>query len=250
MVSERDVVLEHVSKAYRPRRRAHSLAEALYERVSRTTGSERLRWVLRDVCLTLRPGDTVGVIGRNGAGKSTLLKIMAGIAYPTSGRVHVPMRVSTQFALGAGVSPFLTGVENAFLQGTVLGLSNHDVRSLLPQITEFSGLGEDMKRPLWTYSTGMAARLAFAVAVFAQAELMLIDEALSAGDAAFHERCRTALADAKTRGRTIVVVSHSDQSIRTLCDRALWLDRGRVRCQGPTEEVLAAYKSDVAATTR
>jgi ABC-type polysaccharide/polyol phosphate transport system ATPase subunit len=197
--------------------------------------------VLRDVSFELESGESLGVIGRNGAGKSTLLKIMAGISYPTSGTVQIPVRVSTQFALGVGFSPFLTGLENVFLQGTVLGLTNREVRRLLPEIVAFADIGEAIHRPLWTYSTGMNARLAFAIAAKAHFELMLIDEALNAGDASYNERCRRVLEDARKNGRTLVIVSHSADSIKALCDRAIWLDHGAVRAAGPTLDVLGEY---------
>ena len=248
-MSDRPLVVHRVGKAYRARQRGRSLVEELYQAVARRRQPTPLRWVLRDVSFELAPGSALGLVGRNGAGKSTLLKIVAGITRPTTGHVDVPMRVSTQFALGAGFNAFLTGEENAFLQGTILGLTNQQVRELMPAIAAFAELGEAMQRPLWTYSTGMVARLAFAVAAYAHAELMLIDEALSAGDAAFNERCRRVLADARRDGRTLVVVSHSDDSIRSLCDSALWLDRGEVREMGSTEDVLAAYRRDLQRTS-
>jgi ABC-type polysaccharide/polyol phosphate transport system ATPase subunit len=242
MSDDKTVVVDGVSKAYRRRERGRSLADELYRFVTRAVQpQETRRWVLRDVSFELKPGESVGIIGRNGAGKSTLLKILAGIASPTSGTVHVPVRVSTQFALGVGFNPFLTGMENMFLHGTVLGLTNRDVRRLMPDITAFADLGEAIHAPLWTYSTGMSARLAFAIAAHAHADLMLIDEALNAGDAAFNERCRRALEDAKKIGRTHVVVSHSAESIKMLCDRSIWLDQGTIRATGPTREVLSEY---------
>jgi ABC-type polysaccharide/polyol phosphate transport system ATPase subunit len=243
-MSDRPVVVHRVGKAYRPRQRGRSLVEELYRAVTRRPPPP-LRWVLRDVSFEVPAGTSLGVVGRNGAGKSTLLKIVAGITRPTTGRVEVPMRISTQFALGAGFNAYLTGEENAFLQGTILGLTNREVRQLLPAVTAFAELHEAMHRPLWTYSTGMVARLAFALAAHAQADLMLIDEALSAGDAAFNERCRRVLQDARGAGRTLIVVSHSDESIRSLCDVGLWLDRGEIREMGSTEAVLAAYRRDL-----
>jgi lipopolysaccharide transport system ATP-binding protein len=197
--------------------------------------------VLRDVSFTAAAGESIGVVGRNGAGKSTLLKIVAGIAQPTSGIVRVPVRVSAQFALGAGFNMSLTGVENTYLQGTVLGLTNREVRQLLPAIEAFAELGEAMHRPMWKYSTGMVSRLAFAIAAHAPGDLMLFDEALGAGDAGFRERCGRVLKEARKDGRSLIVVSHSPDAIRSLCDRALWLDHGKVRATGPADSVVAEY---------
>jgi lipopolysaccharide transport system ATP-binding protein len=242
---DRTVVVDQVSKAYRPRERRQSIVEDVYQLLTRAPRPVKLRWVLRDVSFELQPGQSLGIVGRNGAGKSTLLKILAGIARPTSGHVKVPMRVSAQFALGAGFNQFLTGIENAYLQGTILGLTNREVRALLPAITAFAELGEAMHRPLWTYSSGMTSRLAFAIASHAHSELMLIDEALSAGDASFHERCRRVLVEARGKGRTLVVVSHGAESIRALCEQTLWLDRGRIRALGPTDTVLSDYMNEM-----
>lgn len=241
MSEDRTVIVDRVSKAYRLRERGRSLVDELYRVVTRMPHDTRRRWALRDVSVEIKPGESLGIVGRNGAGKSTLMKILAGIATPTSGSVKVPLRVSTQFALGVGFSPFLTGTENVFLQGTVLGLTNREIRRLLPEIAAFADLGEAIDRPLWTYSTGMNSRLAFAIAAHAHAELMLIDEALSAGDAAFYARCRRVLDDAKKEGRTLVVVSHSLESVRALCERAIWIDHGAVRASGSTASVIAEY---------
>jgi lipopolysaccharide transport system ATP-binding protein len=247
MPADRTIVVDRVSKAYRRRTHRRSLADTLVRLVARTHDPAPVRWVLRDVSFTLQPGESLGVVGRNGAGKSTLLKILAGIAQPTSGAVRVPVRVSTQFALGAGFNLALTGTENTYLQGTILGLTNREVRTLLPAIEAFAELGEAMHRPLWTYSTGMIARLGFAIATHAHGDLMLLDEALSAGDASFRERCRRALEDARKEGRSLVVVSHNAESIRTLCDRALWLHHGQVRAAGAAAAVVSDYMNDTVA---
>jgi ABC-2 type transport system ATP-binding protein/lipopolysaccharide transport system ATP-binding protein len=247
----RSVVVERVSKAYpRDRERRRSLAERALRVFARTAPSPALRWVLREVSFEVRQGESLGVIGLNGAGKSTLLKVLAGITRPTSGRVCVPFRTSAQFALGAGFHQYLTGLENTFLQGTMLGLTNQEVRDRLTAITEFAEIGEAIHRPIWTYSTGMVARLAFAIAAHTHAELILIDEALSAGDASFAERCRGALESSRREGRAFVIVSHSAEAIRRLCDRALWLDQGQVRAIGPTAPIVAAYTAEAASHPR
>jgi lipopolysaccharide transport system ATP-binding protein len=245
--ADRTIVVDRVSKAYRRRTHRRSLADTLVRAVTRTSEPVPVRWVLREVSFTLGPGESLGIIGRNGAGKSTLLKILAGIAQPTSGSVRVPVRVCTQFALGAGFNLSLTGVENTYLQGTVLGLTNREVQAALPAIEAFAELGEAMHRPLWTYSTGMIARLGFAIATKAHGDLLLLDEALGAGDASFRDRCRRAIEDSRKDGRSLVVVSHSAEAIRTLCDRALWLDHGKVRATGPAAAVLSDYLRETVA---
>jgi ABC-type polysaccharide/polyol phosphate transport system ATPase subunit len=183
------------------------------------------------------------VIGHNGAGKSTLLKMIAGIARPTSGSVTVRGRVSTQLGLGLGFNPLLTGRENIFLEGTIFGLTNRDVRARLDQIIDFSGLNGNVDQPLWTYSSGMSSRLGFAVAAHVDFETLLLDEALSAGDAAFRERCNQALQRFRDDGRTLVIVTHGMASIRELCDRVIWLDHGVVRGEGTAEEMAEAYET-------
>ncbi|MGE3517493.1 MAG: ABC transporter ATP-binding protein [Vicinamibacterales bacterium] len=243
------VVVDRVSKAYKRRRHRRALADVIVRLATRTHEESPLRWVLRDVSFTLGAGESLGVVGRNGAGKSTLLKIVAGIARPTAGLVRVSARVSAQFALGAGFNMSLTGVENAYLQGTVLGLTNREVRRLLPAIEAFADLDEAMHRPVWSYSTGMVTRLAFAVAAHAPGDLMLFDEALGAGDAGFRERCGRVLRDARANGRSLIVVSHSADAIRSLCDRAIWLDHGKVRAAGPADAIVDEYTRSVVAET-
>jgi len=200
-----------------------------------------VRWALRDVSFEVAAGESVGLVGPNGAGKTTLLKIIAGIACPSSGSVEVRGRVATQFALGSAFDPRLSGRQNTFLQGTVLGLSNGEVRRFLPDIVEFAGLGPVIDDALWTYSRGMIGRLGLAVAAHARFDVMLLDEALSAGDARFRTRCREALVGFRRAGRTLVVVSHGVGPIRALCDRAVWLDAGVVREIGVAEAVLGHY---------
>jgi lipopolysaccharide transport system ATP-binding protein len=152
-------------------------------------------------------------------------------------------RVATQLALGSGFQPYLTGRDNVFLQGTLLGLTNRDIADREAAIIAFAGLEDAIDRPLWTYSSGMAARLGFAVATHARFDILLLDEALTAGDASFRERCSAALTGFRQAGKTLVIVSHGAESIRRLCDRALWLDHGRVQELGAADEVVTAYES-------
>jgi ABC-type polysaccharide/polyol phosphate transport system ATPase subunit len=157
--------------------------------------------------------------------------------------------MSTQFGLGAGFHPYLTGLENAALQGTILGLTNAEVRRRMPAIVEFAELGDAIVRPLWTYSTGMAARLGFAVAVHTDFDVLLLDEALSAGDFGFRSRCRECMLAFRAAGKTLVIVSHGSNALRDLCDRVLWLQNGRIQRLGPAAEVIEAYEKGAGAST-
>ena len=237
------IVMRGVSKRYRAHDRRGTLAEALSRWITGRRQPAQTVCSLSDVSFDVAQGASLGVVGHNGAGKTTLLKILAGIARPSSGQVEVRGRVATQLALGSGFQPYLTGRDNVFLQGTLLGLTNRDIADREAAIVAFAGLEEAIDRPLWTYSSGMAARLGFAVATHARFDILLLDEALSAGDASFRERCSAALAGFRQAGKTLVIVSHGADSIRRLCDRALWLDHGRVRELGAADEVVAAYES-------
>ena len=236
------IVAEGISKRYRLRQGKQALIEEIFRRFTGTRTAAREMWALRDVSLSVARGESLAIIGANGAGKSTLLKILAGITTPTAGRVEVGVRLSTQLALGAGFHPYLTGRDNIFLQGTILGMSNAEVRRLLPRIVDFAGLDGAIERPLWTYSSGMITRLGFAVAAHVEFECLLLDEALSAGDLGFRERCENTLRRARESRATMVIVTHGSENVRKLCDRALWLDGGRVRAAGGVDEVVGAYE--------
>ena len=232
-----------VGKRYWIRERRQSLAETCYRWLTRTRRTPEGFWALRDVTFALGPHESLGIIGPNGAGKSTLLKLIAGIAVPSEGHASATGRVSTQFGLGAGFHAYLTGIENAQLQGTILGLTNAEMRRRMPAIAAFAGLEDKIERPLWTYSTGMAARLGFSVAVHVDFDVLLLDEALSAGDFGFRNRCRDRMLSFRNAGKTLVMVSHGSSALRELCDRVLWLDGGRVRALGPAAQVVEAYEA-------
>ncbi len=240
------VIVEELSKSYRA---GNLEREAMVENLMRwALGGRALRQQIRalnSVSLRVARGESLGIVGGNGAGKSTLLKLLAGIATPSSGKVEVRAKVSTQLSLGSGFHPFLTGRENVFLQGTVLGISNRQIRALIPTIVEFAGIEEAVDRQLWTYSTGMAARLGFAIAAHVEFELLLLDEALSAGDHAFRARCAERLQQFRSSGATMIIVSHGSENLRLLCDRALWLDHGEVRTIGPVLEIIDRYEQSV-----
>jgi lipopolysaccharide transport system ATP-binding protein len=198
-------------------------------------------WALRDVSLHLAQGESVGLIGHNGAGKTTLLKLLARITRPTRGQVHTRGRVASLINLGAGFHPELTGRENIFLNGVILGLSRREVRERFDAIVDFADLGPYMDTPLKRYSSGMYARLGFAVAAHVDPDVLLVDEVLSVGDVAFQDRSIRKMLSFRDGGRAILFVSHNLSAVEMMCQRAVWLDHGQVRRTGPTAEVVRAY---------
>jgi len=198
-------------------------------------------WVLRNVSFRVHRGETVGIIGRNGAGKTTLLQIICGITKPTQGSVKVTGRVAPILALGAGFDLELTGRENALIGGAILGMRRSEIESRLDAIAAFADIGDFFYQPLKMYSTGMAARLAFAICAHADADILIVDEALSVGDAAFGAKCDAFIRDFARRG-TILVVSHDLEVLATICDRVIWIDDGEVRHLGASDNVIASYR--------
>jgi len=196
---------------------------------------------LRDVNLRVTPGETVAVVGSNGSGKSTLLSLIAGILRPTAGRVRSDGRVFALFELGAGFHPELSGRDNVYLNGSLLGLSRREITAKLPAITRFAELQEFIDSPIKSYSTGMYMRLGFAIAAQIDPDILLIDEALAVGDEHFQGKCYRTIADFQHRGKTIVVVSHDDEAVRRVATRVVWLERGQVRADGPVESILRRY---------
>lgn len=204
-------------------------------------GPTKQFWALDDVSFDIEQGETVGIIGENGAGKSTLIKILSHIALPTSGRAELSGRVSTLLEVGAGFHPDLTGRENVYLGGAVLGMKRWEITRRLDEIVSFAGVEEFLEEPVKHYSSGMYMRLAFAVAAHLESEILLVDEALSVGDAAFQKKCLTKMMEMGREGRAVVFISHSTQSIIRLCPRAILLAHGRVVADGPSAAVVDAY---------
>ncbi len=196
---------------------------------------------LRDISFTVAPGERVGVIGPNGAGKSSLFRLIARVRRPTEGRLVVRGRVAPLLELGLGFHGDLTGRENIVLQGTLLGFSRRDMVDRTPSIASFAELEEFLDAPVRTYSTGMAARLAFAVATDVDPDILLVDEALAVGDERFRAKCQGRMAALRERGRTFLLVSHSLADVVESCARAIWISEGRVLEDGPAADVCAAY---------
>ncbi len=209
--------------------------------VARRRVTSREVWALRDVSLTVDTGESVGLIGRNGSGKTTLLKLVAGIIKPTSGRVAVGGRVGSLLELGAGFHPELTGRENVFLNGSILGLSRRAIRRHLDEIVAFAELERFIDLPVRTYSSGMVMRLGFAVAAHLEADVLLLDEVFAVGDEEFQRKCFGKIFELKRRGATIVFVSHDAAAVARLCGRGVLLRQGRVEVDGPVQEAIARY---------
>jgi ABC-type polysaccharide/polyol phosphate transport system ATPase subunit len=196
---------------------------------------------LSHVDLAVPRGGSLGIIGRNGAGKTTLMKVIAGVLRPTAGKVTVRGRVAPLLELGAGFDPELTGRENVFLNGTILGRSRREIQRRFDDIVAFSELGDFIDAPLRTYSTGMVTRLGFAIATDVDPDVLLIDEALSVGDLEFQDKCKRRIAEFLERGVTLVLVSHSPDAILELCASAVWIDHGRIVAQGTAREVVEQF---------
>jgi ABC-type polysaccharide/polyol phosphate transport system ATPase subunit len=204
-------------------------------------------YALRDVSFTIEPGESVAVVGHNGAGKSTLLTLICGIAQPTSGVITVNGRIAALLELGSGFHPDLTGAENLQLNAALLGLNERETEEAFDAMVDFAGLREFINEPLRTYSTGMTVRLGFAVAVHTRPDIVIIDEVLAVGDLQFQHKCRDTLAAMKREGKTMLFVSHNALEVKSFCERALWLDHGRLRMMGPAAEVVDAYESNLLA---
>jgi lipopolysaccharide transport system ATP-binding protein len=206
-------------------------------------------WALRGVNVEVLRGEVVGLIGRNGAGKTTLLKLLSRIAEPTAGRVCIKGRVGSLLEVGTGFHPELTGRENVYLNGAILGMRKTEIKRKFDQIVAFSEIEKFMDTPVKHYSSGMYMRLAFSVAAHLEPDILLVDEVLAVGDAAFQKKCLGKMDDVARHGRTVVFVSHNLLAIQSLCSRAIWLDQGRVADAGRTDDVVARYLKTCSYTT-
>ena len=204
-------------------------------------GAEEDFWALKDVSFEVRQGEALGVIGRNGAGKSTLLKVLSRITPPTEGRVTLRGKVASLLEVGTGFHPELTGRENIFLNGAILGMSRYDIAQRFDEIVDFAEVERFLDTPVKRYSSGMYVRLAFAVASHMEPEILVIDEVLAVGDLVFQKKCLGKMQNVARSGRTVLFVSHNMQTVSGLTDRCLLLENGQVAAQGPTEEVIQRY---------
>ena len=233
--------LENVSVRYRlPRERIASIKDYAIRKVKGQIVYDEF-WALRNVSLEVRKGETLGLIGHNGAGKSTLLKLVARVLRPTEGRVWVRGRVAPLLELGAGFDTELTGRENVMLNGTLLGFTAADIERRLDRIVDFAGVRDFIDLPLRTYSTGMVARLGFAIATDVQPDVLIVDEVLSVGDADFQRKSAARLEQLRRHGDAILMVSHGMDAVKTFCHRVAWLHHGHLEAVGPPKEVIEQY---------
>jgi ABC-type polysaccharide/polyol phosphate transport system ATPase subunit len=243
--------VERVSKLYRrtlPGDRLRTLKSALVGgSLTRGLRPEEAILAIEEVDFTVARGEAFGVIGGNGSGKSTLLKLVAGMLQPSTGRITVAGRVAALIELGAGFHPEISGRENVFINGAVLGLTRKEIQRRYDEIVEFAGLGDFMEEPVKNYSSGMYVRLGFAVAIHTDPDVLLVDEVLSVGDEAFAHRCLRRIEEFLASGRTILLVSHSLDLVEGVCDRVLWIENGRQRLVGEPRRVIDAYRQEVAA---
>jgi len=235
------VRLSDVSLCYRlAKQRIPSIKEYTIHWLKGALEYEKL-WAIQEIDLEVRRQETLGIVGRNGAGKSTLLKVISGVLKPTTGRAETTGRIAPILELGMGFDGELTGIENVYLNALLLGRSRREIEARLDQIVAFSGLGDFIRSPIRSYSTGMLARLGFSIATAWTPDLLVLDEVLAVGDSRFVQRCIERIEELKEGGATLLMVSHSPDAIRANCSRCLWLDRGRIMADGPTDEVLERY---------
>ena len=236
---------QNVTKAF-PRHVGQMLLRDRISRLFRSAPKEPF-YALRDVSFTVERGESLAVIGHNGAGKSTMLNIATGLCAPTSGEATVNGRVAALLELGSGFHPDLTGAENIWINAALLGLNRKKVRARFDEIVDFSGIADFINEPLRTYSSGMAMRLAFSVAVNVDPDILIIDEVLGVGDHAFFTKCLERIMQFRHQDKTILCVSHSLQTLQELCSRAIWLDHGRLVETGPVKQLIEAYTERQAA---
>jgi len=239
-----------VTKIYRRYGRRHHFATLksalLTGSLIRDLRAEERFAAVDNVSFSVRAGTTFGIVGRNGSGKSTMLKLVAGITKPTRGSVTVTGRISALIELGAGFHPEISGRENVFINGIMLGLSKREIMRRFDEIVEFAEVRDFIDAPVKTYSSGMYVRLGFAVAIHVDPDVLLVDEVLAVGDQSFTHKCLDKFAEFKRRGKTILLVTHSLELVERFCDEALWLDAGRIRATGDPRRVVGAYITDVA----
>ena len=236
------VSVQHLGLTYTTAIDRRPTLKARVKSLGRGTKQTRTVHALNDVNLDIAYGQVLGVIGTNGAGKSSLMRVISGIVPPTQGRVEVYGSVSTLLALGVGFNPAMTGRDNVYLGGLAAGMSREDIDQNFDAIADFSELGEAIDAPMRTYSSGMYARLAFSVAAVVEPDILIIDEALSTGDAKFKEKSLNRIKELRTADRALILVSHALATIEDICNEVIWLDKGKMMARGNPAEVIAAYR--------
>ncbi|HEV2762237.1 MAG TPA: ABC transporter ATP-binding protein, partial [Pyrinomonadaceae bacterium] len=238
-----DLKLEHVSKRYRIRQeREASSRNPVVRRLQALVRPASDFWAVKDVSFEVRRGEALGIIGHNGAGKSTILKLLSNITTPTSGEITIAGRLSSLIEVGSGFHPELTGRENIFLNGSILGMRRREIADKLDSIVEFAGLRQFLDVPVKRYSSGMYVRLGFSIAAHLDPDILLLDEVLAVGDASFQQKCLQRIGEMKQAGTTIVFISHDLGAVERLCDRVILLKRGEIALDGSPHEVIAEYQ--------
>jgi lipopolysaccharide transport system ATP-binding protein len=239
---QKAISIHRLSKSYTiGKQKESSFRTALSGVFSRQNKNNETFWALKEISFDIEKGDVIGIIGRNGAGKSTMLKILSRITQPTEGRIEINGRVASLLEVGTGFHPELTGRENIYLNGTLLGMTRKEVSEKLDEIIEFSGVIKFIDTPVKHYSSGMYVRLAFSVAAHLEPEILIIDEVLAVGDAEFQKKCLGKMKDVAGEGRTVIFVSHDLAAVKNLCTRAILLEQGKIICEGSTDKVLNRY---------
>ena len=246
--------IEHITKRYVIGTMKHEtmLREALLKMITmkRRKREETTILALDDLSFTVDQGEVVGIIGRNGAGKSTLLKVLSRITYPTSGRIKVKGRVASLIEVGTGFHDELSGRENIYLNGSILGMRKKEIDARIDQIIDFAGVEKFVDTPIKRYSSGMRLRLGFAVAAHMDPDVLFVDEVLAVGDADFQKKCLNAMDELRSGGRTVLFVSHNMAAIENLCPRTIWIDAGRLRMDGPSDQVIGQYMATFSESQR
>lgn len=236
------IEVNHVSLCYRmPAERVSGMKEFLVQALQGKLQYKEF-WALQDVNFSIEKGEVLGLVGANGAGKSTMLKVISGILKPTKGTVTVHGNIVPMLELGSGFDMELTGRENVFLNGAILGYSEDFLKEKYQEIVDFSELGEFIEMPLRNYSSGMITRLAFSIATVVKPDILIVDEILSVGDAAFQKKSKNRMMELMSGGTTVLLVSHSAQQITEMCSRAIWLEKGTMKMIGPAADVCRAYE--------
>ncbi|TCK62995.1 ABC-type polysaccharide/polyol phosphate transport system ATPase subunit [Curtobacterium sp. PhB136] len=242
-MSDAAVTVDHVSKRFRMYSERNDSLKSMVMRGKKSVHEDF--WALKDVSFEVPHGTTFGLIGKNGSGKSTLLKCLAKILWPEQGSITARGKQASLLEVGSGFHPELSGRENVFLNGSILGMSRKEVTRKFDEIVSFSGVGHFIDQPVKNYSSGMYVRLGFSVAVAVTPDILVVDEVLAVGDATFQKRCREKFKEMKAEGRTVILVSHSMSTVKDMCDEVAWLNRGDLQMIGKTKDVVDAYNKTV-----
>jgi lipopolysaccharide transport system ATP-binding protein len=245
---EYSIVVKNLSKRYRIGRGTTNLRELFFLR--KENQKNKYHWAVRDLNFRLGPGESLGIIGPNGAGKTTILKLLSQVTHPTGGEIHLNGRLSALIELGAGFHPDLTGRENIFLNGAILGMRMSQIKNRFDEIVAFAGIGEFLDTPVKRYSSGMYARLGFAIAAHVDPEILLVDEVLAVGDYAFQQKCYARMDELRSKGTSLIFVSHNMEAVRRVCDNGLVMYRGENIFQGSAAEAAIAYSDEIRRAAR